>query len=211
MAAARRPAALRRPAPRRTASLRGPAALSRRPALPGCPAALPRRPVPPGCPAALPPCPAVRPGPAAVRGPDDSRAAKGAAGPHLVPGSPRGVPGRGGLAGVRAVFAQRADQLLPARSASGRRYGHAEPQRRVCGLLRGPGANSGQIPGFNVRIVPASASAQVGTLKSYSGSVTYTFGSRQGRAVLTFQVARAGRFIVFGWQNVAASQAHAAH
>jgi len=60
----------------------------------------------------------------------------------------------------------------------------------------GPGANSGQIPGFNVRIVPASASAQVGTLKSYSGSVTYTFGSRQGRAVLTFQVAHAGRFLV---------------
>jgi len=60
----------------------------------------------------------------------------------------------------------------------------------------GPGANSGQIPGFNVRIVPAAAPAQVGSLKSYSGSVTYTFGSRQGRAVLTFQVAHAGRFLV---------------
>jgi hypothetical protein len=60
----------------------------------------------------------------------------------------------------------------------------------------GPGANSGQIPGFNVRIVPASAPAQVGSLKSYSGSLTYTFGSRQGRAVLTFQVAHAGRFLV---------------
>src|SRR5215831_10260204 len=60
----------------------------------------------------------------------------------------------------------------------------------------GPGANSGQIPGFNVRIVPAAAPAQVGSLKSYSGSVTYTFGSRQGRAVLTFQVAHPGRFLV---------------
>jgi hypothetical protein len=60
----------------------------------------------------------------------------------------------------------------------------------------GPGANSGQIPSFNVRIVPAAAPAEVGSLKSYSGSVTYTFGSRQGRAVLTFQVAHAGRFLV---------------
>ena len=60
----------------------------------------------------------------------------------------------------------------------------------------GPGANSGRIPGFNVRIVPAAAPAQVGNLKSYSGSLTYTFGSRQGRAVLTFQVAHAGRFLI---------------
>jgi hypothetical protein len=60
----------------------------------------------------------------------------------------------------------------------------------------GPGAQSGQIPSFNVRIVAAAPPARVGSLKSYSGSVTYSFGSRQGRAVLNFQVAHPGRFLV---------------
>jgi len=60
----------------------------------------------------------------------------------------------------------------------------------------GTGAATGQIPSFNVRIIPAAPPAQVGSLKSYSGSVTYTFGSRQGRAVLNFQVAHAGRFLI---------------
>jgi hypothetical protein len=58
------------------------------------------------------------------------------------------------------------------------------------------GAASGLIPAFNVRIRPAAPPAQVGSLKSYSGSVTYTFGSRQGRAVLNLQVAHAGRFLI---------------
>lgn len=59
------------------------------------------------------------------------------------------------------------------------------------------GAASGaRIPAFNVRIVPAAAPASVASLKSYSGSVTYNFGSHQGRAVLTLQVAHAGRFLV---------------
>ena len=60
----------------------------------------------------------------------------------------------------------------------------------------GSGAKSGQIPGFHVRIVPAASSPQMGSLKTYSGSLTYSFGSHQGRAVLTFQVARGGRFLV---------------
>ena len=60
----------------------------------------------------------------------------------------------------------------------------------------GPGAKTGQIPGFHVRIVPAASSPQMGSLKTYSGSLTYSFGSHQGRAVLTFQVARGGRFLV---------------
>ena len=60
----------------------------------------------------------------------------------------------------------------------------------------GPGAKSGQIPGFHVRIVPAASSPQMGSLKTYSGSLTYSFGSHQGRAVLTLQVARGGRFLV---------------
>ena len=61
----------------------------------------------------------------------------------------------------------------------------------------GPGAASGQIPSFDVRIVPAAPPAQVASLKSYSGGeLNYTFGSHQGRAVLSFQVAHPGRFLV---------------
>ncbi len=59
-----------------------------------------------------------------------------------------------------------------------------------------PGASSGLIHPFRVHIVPASATAAVGSLQPYTSSVTYNFGSHQGRAVLTFQVARPGRFRV---------------
>jgi len=57
-------------------------------------------------------------------------------------------------------------------------------------------ATGARIPAFNVRIVPAAAPASVASLKSYNGSVTYSFGSHQGRAVLTLQIARPGRFLV---------------
>jgi hypothetical protein len=62
----------------------------------------------------------------------------------------------------------------------------------------GPGADSGQIPSFNVRIAPAAPPAAVrrGSLQTYGSSVTYTIGTRQGRAVLTLQVAHPGKFVV---------------
>jgi len=62
----------------------------------------------------------------------------------------------------------------------------------------GPGANSGQIPSFNVRIAPAAPPAAVapGSLQTYGGSVNYTIGTHQGRAVLTLQVVHPGRFVV---------------
>jgi hypothetical protein len=61
----------------------------------------------------------------------------------------------------------------------------------------GPGAaNSGQIPSFNVRIEPAAPPAAVRSLQSYGSTVNYTIGTRQGRAVLTLQVAHPGRFVV---------------
>ena len=60
----------------------------------------------------------------------------------------------------------------------------------------GPGANSDQIPSFNVRIAPAAPPAAVGSLRSYGSSVTYTIGSHQGRAVLTLQVVHPGKFVV---------------
>ena len=60
----------------------------------------------------------------------------------------------------------------------------------------GPGAQSGHIPAFRVRVIPASASAAATSLAPYTTSVTYAFGSRQGRAVLTLQVSHPGRFRV---------------
>jgi hypothetical protein len=62
----------------------------------------------------------------------------------------------------------------------------------------GPGANSGQIPSFNVLIKPAAPPAALrrGSLQTYGGSVTYTIGAHQGRAVLTLQVVHPGKFVV---------------
>jgi hypothetical protein len=58
----------------------------------------------------------------------------------------------------------------------------------------GPGAASGSPPSFNVRIAPDSAGAAVRSLTPYGSSVTYSFGSRHGRAVLTLQISAPGRF-----------------
>jgi hypothetical protein len=60
----------------------------------------------------------------------------------------------------------------------------------------GPGAQSGQIPAFRVRVTPASAGAAVQSLGPYNSSVTYAFGSHQGRAVLSMRVGHPGRFRV---------------
>ena len=60
----------------------------------------------------------------------------------------------------------------------------------------GPGAQSGHIPSFQVRVIPASPGAAVRSLVPYTTSVTYGFGSHQGRAVLTLQVDKPGRFTV---------------
>jgi hypothetical protein len=60
----------------------------------------------------------------------------------------------------------------------------------------GAGATTGQIPGFDVQIRPAAPPAAVGSLRSYAASVTYTIGSHKGRAVLTLQVVRPGKFLV---------------
>jgi len=60
----------------------------------------------------------------------------------------------------------------------------------------GAGAASGHIPRFNVRIAPVAPPAAVGGLRSYAGTVSYTIGVHQGRAVLTLQVVHPGRFMV---------------
>jgi hypothetical protein len=60
----------------------------------------------------------------------------------------------------------------------------------------GAGAAAGNVPAFNVNVKPLSVSAAVQGLEAYTGSLTYSFGSREGRAVLTLQVASPGRFLI---------------
>jgi hypothetical protein len=59
-----------------------------------------------------------------------------------------------------------------------------------------PGVGSGRLPSFNVRIDPDSAGASVRSLTPYRSSVTYSLGSRQGRAALALQVTSPGKFLV---------------
>jgi hypothetical protein len=59
-----------------------------------------------------------------------------------------------------------------------------------------PGAAAGSVPAFNVTVTPAAAPAAVQSLNAYSGDLTYSFGSRDGRAVLTLQVDPPGRFLI---------------
>jgi hypothetical protein len=60
----------------------------------------------------------------------------------------------------------------------------------------GPGSQSGNIPSFDIHVTPASPGASVTGLTRYQSSVTYSFGSHQGRAVLTLSIARPGKFAV---------------
>jgi hypothetical protein len=60
----------------------------------------------------------------------------------------------------------------------------------------GPGAETGNIPDFTVNVTPRSASAAVQGLEHYESSLTYSFGSREGRAVFTLQVASPGTFLI---------------
>lgn len=58
----------------------------------------------------------------------------------------------------------------------------------------GPGAAQGNVPAFNVTVTPIAPPAAVQSLNAYSGDVTYSFGSREGRAVLTLEISQPGRF-----------------
>jgi hypothetical protein len=59
-----------------------------------------------------------------------------------------------------------------------------------------PGAATGQLPSFNVTVAPAAPAARAQSLQPYTADVTYSFGARQGRAVLTLQIAHPGTFRV---------------
>ena len=73
----------------------------------------------------------------------------------------------------------------------------------------GPGASSGAVAG-HVDVRPVSGVAAVGSLMSYSSSVAYHFGSHEGRAVLSLQIARPGRFQVRATSSVAVPGSHLA-
>jgi hypothetical protein len=60
----------------------------------------------------------------------------------------------------------------------------------------GPGASNGYHPAVHAVVTPLSASAAVTSVNSYSGSLTYQIGHREGTAVGTVQIARPGRFLV---------------
>jgi hypothetical protein len=61
----------------------------------------------------------------------------------------------------------------------------------------GPGSSSGgDVPQGHIDVVPVSESAAVGSMTSYSGSVTYQLGSHSGTAIATLQITGPGTFRV---------------
>lgn len=60
----------------------------------------------------------------------------------------------------------------------------------------GPGAADGNVPAYDVNVTARSQSSAPMSLEAYAGSLTYSFGSREGRAVLTLQVAGPGRVLI---------------
>ena len=68
----------------------------------------------------------------------------------------------------------------------------------------GAGAAEGNVAPFNVTVNPAAAPAAVQSLDAYSGvGLSYSFGSREGRAVLTLEVAQPGRFLIVATTDAA--------
>jgi hypothetical protein len=59
-----------------------------------------------------------------------------------------------------------------------------------------PGSFSRPVPPGHVNVTPLSGSGVVGGIIGYSGSLTYSFGSRQGTAVAVVQISQPGRFLV---------------
>jgi hypothetical protein len=60
--------------------------------------------------------------------------------------------------------------------------------------FEGPGAQSGNIPSFDVNVAPASPGARVSSLTTYESNVTYNVGSHNGRAVFTLDITSPGTF-----------------
>jgi hypothetical protein len=62
----------------------------------------------------------------------------------------------------------------------------------------GPGAAAGSVPAITVTVTPVSPSAAVKDIEEYGDSVTvtYNWGSHEGRAAFTLEIAGPGRFLI---------------
>ena len=60
----------------------------------------------------------------------------------------------------------------------------------------GRGASSGNVPAGHVSVTDLSGSGAVNSITSFSGSMTYQIGSREGSAVANLHIAAPGRFLV---------------
>ena len=74
----------------------------------------------------------------------------------------------------------------------------------------GTGASSGDVPAGHMDVMPLSGSAAVGSLTSYSGSLTYQFGSREGKAIASLPITGSGMFRVRATSSAAPPGGHLA-
>ena len=74
----------------------------------------------------------------------------------------------------------------------------------------GPGASTGNVPPGNVTVTDLSGSGKVTSVTSFSGSMTYQIGSREGSAVANLQIAAPGRFLVRATSSGAPPGSHLA-
>ena len=75
--------------------------------------------------------------------------------------------------------------------------------------FEGPGASSGNVPAGHVSVTALSGSG-VKSITSFSGSLTYQMGAREGSAVANLQIAAPGRFLVRATSSGAPPGSHLA-
>jgi hypothetical protein len=73
----------------------------------------------------------------------------------------------------------------------------------------GPGASNGNVPAGGVHVTALSGTGPV-KITSFSGSMTYQIGSREGSAVGNLQIAAPGRFLVQATSSGAPPGSHLA-
>jgi len=74
----------------------------------------------------------------------------------------------------------------------------------------GPGASTGNVPPGHADVTDVSGSGKVTSMTSFSGSMTYQIGSREGTAVAHLQIAAPGSFLVRATSSGAPPGSHLA-
>jgi hypothetical protein len=74
----------------------------------------------------------------------------------------------------------------------------------------GPGAASGNVPAGHIYVLSRSGPGAVGRMASYSGSLTYQFGSHTGTAAGTLPINRSGRYRIQSTSSAASPGSHLA-